>query len=324
MKKKYLILLVLGIFSIGGWRFLRNRGQETEVRTAVVERRNIKEELIASGEVKAETEVVLNFSGSGKLWSMNVKEGDNVVKGQILAGLDPRVLSTASQDAYFAYLAADANAKDVEDEVKGNDNDETFDIKNKRVAAQSARDRAYFAWQQAHINRANANLVSPISGIVTGVTTRVVGDTVSATDGITVVDPNSLYFEFEVDESDIGQVREGQAVSISLDAFSDEKFSGVVTSISFSSVIGETGAIVFPVKAKVSSGVGRLRPGFNGDASITLREVGNALSLPASAIDKSKVKKVGSENETDVKLGLSDDEYVEILEGLNEGDTVEF
>ena len=187
LKKRY-ILLLIAVVALGfGWR---NRSKPAaEVKTATVVRKDLVSNLVVSGKIDAERKATLTFGSGGKLAFVTVQAGQEVKAGQWLAGLDLGDLQAAERAAHYNYLAADANAKYVEDNVKNKDSSESFLEKSTRVTAQTTRDKAYDAWLVAQKAVRDAILKSPIAGIVTSSTVSVAGDTVGVTDGMTVVDP---------------------------------------------------------------------------------------------------------------------------------------
>src|SRR3989344_4329080 len=201
-------LILLTLFGL--WRWRAGRAAVSPVKTYTVARGDVKDVIVASGEIVAGKTANLRFPATGKLAFINVSEGDVVRKGQALLGMDRTDLSSAEMEAYYRYLAADAYAKKIEDSVKGHDSDETYTQRNDRIAAQTARDIAYDNWREAQRDARDAILVSPISGVVTQITVSTVGATVTATDGITIADPQTGYFAAEVDEADVGRVAVGQ------------------------------------------------------------------------------------------------------------------
>lgn len=238
---------------------------------------------------------------------------------QTLAGLDLRDAQAAQMEVYYKYVAADANAKLIEDQVKGHDADESLIQKNTRVAAQTARDTAYEAWQVAQRAVRNANLTAPIDGIVTNATVTVTGDTVGVTDGVTVVDPASLYFATEVDETDVGKVSVGLPVKVALDAYPGREFRGEIEDIGFVAGTSDTGATVFKVRVKLP---GDFRVGMNGDAAIVLKEAKGVLALPVESVKNGKVT-LESGKKMEVQIGLAGDSYVEVGGGIGEGENVQ-
>ncbi len=329
--KKFLnrrnIIIAIVVLAVVGlvWRnYSASKKAKASQPVVAVERKDVQEILSVSGEIKAEKAAALNFPSSGKLSYVNVVAGDRVTRGQALAGLDVGDLQASERVQYYKYLAADANAKEVEDSVKGHDGDETFAQKNDRVAAQTARDSAYDAWLVARRGLSNANLYAPFDGVVTSVSVNTPGDTVSVTDGVSVVDPESLDFEVQIDESDLGRVQEGVSVQVKLDAYANRVFVGNLSQIGFVSQTSSTGANVYLAKVKFTAeDTKMLRVGMNGDGKIILAEVKNVLTLPLDSVvdgfvqlpDKAKTK-------FKVETGLSGDNDVEIKSGVTEGQKI--
>lgn len=320
------VAVIIVMFGVWRWRVGANRTTNgTKERVVMAEKREVFSTLTISGEIKAEKQAILNFPISGKLAYISVKNGDSVKKGQVLASLDLGDLEANQTKAYYAYLSADAYAKKIEDEIKGHDADETFTQKYTRVSAQTTRDAAYDTWLSARRAVENARLVAPFAGIVTNVTSNVVGDTISVGDGATVVEPKSLYFEGEIDETDIGKLPATPKIDVSLDAFSGATFSGTLENIGFASRLSSTGATVYPVKIKLSFGSAQnsLRLGMNGDAKIILDERKNVIAVPVDAVvDGHVTKKNGEVKQVKVEVGLEGDIYTEIKSGLSEGDQI--
>lgn len=319
--KKWIVLALLAVLLVGRvWvQGTKRKAQNAKTPMVSVEKRDVILSVTAAGRMEAERGAILNFPAAGKLGYINVKVGDSVKKWQALAGLDMGDLRAAETAAYYNYLAADANAKEIEDSVKGHDKDESYAQKNDRVAAQTARDKAYDSWLTAQRAVRNANLISPIDGIVTNVTVTVAGDTVGVADGITVVDPQSLYFATEVDETDVGKIAAGLSVEVVLDAFPDKKFEGTIQEIGFVAQLSDTGATVFKVKVSTQ---GDFRVGMNGDATMILKEVKNVLSLPVESVRDGKVT-LESGKRVEVQTGLVGDSYVQITGGIGEGENVQ-
>jgi membrane fusion protein, macrolide-specific efflux system len=324
-RRNIVIALVIGAI-IGGIAWNRNRAavKSSQIETVIAERRDVKKTIIWSGSIKADKQATLNFPAPGKLAYLNVEVGDRVNKWQALAGMDTGDLRAAERAALYRYQSADANAKLVEDQVKNHAADESFTQKNERIAAQTARDIAYDTWLTAKRSLTDSNLFAPFAGVITASTVSSPGDTISVTDGITLVDPGSLYFEIEVDESDLDKIQSGATVTINLDAYPNKEFKGTVGDTNFISSLSSTGATVFTAKVRFDPGdIGMLRVGMNGDGEIILAEVNNVLALPIDSVvggyvslaDKDKTR-------VQVETGIEGDEFVEIKTGLSEGQAV--
>ncbi len=317
-----IIIIVLGYF--GYRQFFAKKG----VKTATVSRETFEETVSASGKVKAYDMATLNFFSTGKLAWVGVKEGDSVRKWQGLMGLDTTELNAAATAAWYNYLAADANAKEVEDTVKDHDNDETFTQKNLRVSAQTARDKAWDAWRVAQKALKDATLVTPISGVVVNLTANLPGDTVTLTDGITIVNPDSIYFQAEVDEIDYSKVREGQEVKLKLDAFPDKVFKGKVTKIAHQGVETSGGGINILVDIEFDPQGEKVIPSLNGEADFLISKKENALVIPKEYVIYKEgktfvdVKEGRRVKEVEIELGFSSTDNAEVTKGLEEGQSI--
>jgi len=321
LTKRNLAVGAIFLAAIGFWwqRSNSKSNSNRNIKTVEVRRKDVIQTLTLSGKITAEREAKLRFLSSGKLGYVKVKEGDVVKKGVALMGLDSRDLAAAETAAYYSYVAADANAKEAEDLVRGHDKDETFAQKNDRVAAQTARDKAYETWQIAARAKQNGNLVAPIDGVVVTVTVTVTGETVGVTDGVDIVDPESLYFDTEADEADLGRVNEGMMVKIKLDAYPDRDLRGEIEKIGFETRISDTGATVIPVRVKLPNM--NLRVGLNGDATIVTGEAKNVLAVPIEAVVDGKIETENGEKRT-VETGLAGDTDIEIKSGVKEGEWI--
>ena len=317
-----IFVVILAVVGIGWRRQAAAKQRQTQVQTAQVKKGDVEQDLVVSGEIKVDRMARLTFPATGKLAYVKVNDGDRVNWGQSLIGLDAGELDTAVRGAWYRYLVAEANAKLVEDQVKGHDSDESFAQKNVRISAQATRDIAYDNWLEAKRARDKADLWSPVTGVVTQVTAKVVGETVGPSDGVVVADVTSVYFEALVDETDIHSVKLGQPVKVNLSAVPGTTLTGKVIAIGYQTRVANTGATVVPVKvALTSQDWAQVKLGLSGDASLVLATAKNVLTLPIGAVNDNKVTLVGS-RETAVKTGVVGENEVEITAGLKEGDQV--
>jgi membrane fusion protein (multidrug efflux system) len=249
--KRISIFIFITAFLLGAGLFLRNKQDISKpnqnsgsIITSTV--KFVNSTITADGAVTAQNQARLAFQTSGKLAYIGIKEGDRVKAGHILASLDLGDLQTARTKANYAYLAADANAKQIEDQVKGHDSDETFAQKTQRVTAQTARDTAYDAMLAAQRAIDNAQLKAPFDGIVTQVDSQVAGVSITPTAGIVIVDPESLVFRANVPASYIYYISQGSQVNLAVDGI-QEMFSGKVVKIFPSKVVLPGGQAVYQV-----------------------------------------------------------------------------
>jgi HlyD family secretion protein len=144
---------------------------------------------------------------------------------------------------------------------------------------------------------------------------------------LTVADLSVMQVWALVDETDIGGVKLGQKVDFTVDAHPGKTFTGVVSLISQSAVIQQN-VVYYTVYIDVDSPQGMLFPTMTARLTINTGESKNALIVPLSAVKENKGQKYvqvmvdGKPQSVQVQLGLADDEKVEILSGINEGDQI--
>lgn len=256
MKKKIIIsLCTIAILLLGWKQYSKTKNKKPEPVKIVIDKTD--EKLILSGIIDALIKATVKFPSVGKIVWEGAVEGDTVKKWQALASLDRSALQTAVTNAWYKYLASDANAKQIEDEVKDHDKDESYVQKNKRVTAQTTRDNAYDTWLQAKRDLANATIYSPIDGIV-------IAKTANSTQAeFVIVDPKSVYFSASADQSEVGRLNIGQTGTLLLDAFPEVPLSGTITNIGFVPKVGES-STVYEVKFKFTPN-DKYRLGMTGD-----------------------------------------------------------
>ena len=181
---------------------------------------------------------------------------------------------------------------------------------------------------------------SPIEGQVITKNYKV-GDKIGSNSGqdaanttlASIYDMGEYTFKMSVDEVDISKIKVGQEVRVESEAFKDKTYKGKVSNISLEST-SNNGVSTYPVTVKLDE-KGELLPGMNVQAYILLGTSKNALSIPSAALMRGNQVYVQDESVTttdgivpvgfravDVKTGLANANYVEILSGLSEGDKV--
>lgn len=305
--------------------YFRNSNTSAAIQFVEVKKQDLRSTVSASGVLSGRQTSDLKFVLSGKLSYVNVEVGDNVKKGQVVAGLDTQALQIVLQQARNTLVAKQAAAQKVEDEVKNHDNDETFEQKAKRTAAQADSNNAYDGVKAAERNMQDAALASPIFGIVTQVN-KSPGQYVSTTDLIVqIVDQSKIFFDAEVDEADIDKITEGQKAEVTLNSNSDKIYSGVVSQIYPSTKTTASGATVIIVRIDLTDSGVRFINNLNGQAEIITSEARNVLTVPQEALkdnDTVVAKDTNSYLEIKTETGLRSESDVEIKNGLLEGQII--
>jgi len=196
--------------------------------------------------------------------------------------------------------------------------------------------------EQAADRLSKTRAYSPIDGSVTSLEIKVGETAISSTTNIpgsslmTIANPDSIHTEVNVDEADIANIKIGQAAQIFAIAYPDQPIQGVINSIAVSAKVAEGAqGLSFAVKIGLDKTKGIiLRPGMSCRAEIFTEIEEDILAVPIQAILVDEDRSVNQtlyhvfvyENEkvrrAEVRIGLSDDAYQEITDGLNEGDQI--
>jgi multidrug efflux pump subunit AcrA (membrane-fusion protein) len=187
--------------------------------------------------------------------------------------------------------------------------------------------QADYAMQMAKLILDSTVIRSPMAGMVAEVLVNV-GDLVSPSTAVaTVVDPDPMWLQAQVNENDMAQVKVGQKASVTVSSFPDLQFAGKVTQIDqHAQVVNNVS--VFSATIEVPNRGGRILWGMNADADISVLSLKNVLTLPSSAIKPNN----GSPQVTimdnghlvawDVQSGATDGTRTQIVAGLDEGQEV--
>lgn len=183
----------------------------------------------------------------------------------------------------------------------------------------------------------NYTVTSPIRGTVIDKNYKA-GETSEAGKVLcSIYDLSYLTMTLSVDELDISDIEVGQKVSVTADAVEGKTYTGVVTKVSVAGA-SSGGTTTYPVTVRIDETEGLL-PGMNVDAAITLESASGVLAIPAGALNRGNTVLVTSDSPSaaggtpsengeyysvPVETGTSDSDYLEIISGLQEGDTVAY
>ena len=332
LKRKKLLVVLFIILAIGFfvYRGVASKNGKNGSQSTEVKRGEVREELILSGKIDADEYVALSYPVSGKVSWVGVKEGDKVKKGQALGKLDTTSLNAAYQQALSALRAADATVENIHNQVKDHSGDETFVQKDTRTTAEVTKDRAYEAVKIAEDNLKNATLHSPFEGVVTSVTAPFSGiNVIYAQTQFEVINPQTMYFNVSADQTEVINIKVGQTVRIVIDSYPNDTYDGIVTFVSYTPRIGDTGT-AYKVKIKfadsLNTDIEKFRIGLGGDAKFITSKVSDVLYLPPKYVktdSKGKYVKLDrKKSKVYVETGLEGEDAIEIKSGVNEGQTV--
>ena len=337
---------------VGGTAYvLRADSGDEEIAAVTVERRTIQAKALAVGTIEPETEITVKSQVSGVVQRVFAEEGAHVEAGGSLLELRPEPTPLELVEARRAL-----EMREIATDNLRRERDRITRLVQMQVTPEQELERAERAYQEAALELATARdrlelletgrvssqgntVQSMVRAPVTGyVLQRMVevGDPVvplsSFQEGtvlLTMADMDRLVFRGTVDEIDVGRLREGMPVEISVGALPGAQVRGTLIRISLKARTQDN-ATVFPVEIALQpSEEVRLRAGFSANADILLEEREEVVSVPERVVhfqgDSAWVEVPGPNGTRErrpVVTGLSDAIHVEILEGLEEGERV--
>jgi RND family efflux transporter MFP subunit len=311
------------------WRILVGVNKTTKVQTVQVSQGNLVESVSTSGTIKADQYSVLTFPSGGKVAAVWVKAGQRIQKGALIAQLDPITLNAVYQEALNTRRNTQAAVDNVHDQVKNNDSAETFVQKATRTAAEVANDNAWDAVLAARDNLANATIYAPFAGIIDTVSPSSPGmQVLPGAANYTIVNPDTVYFDAEVEETDLPHVAVGQTVNIKLDAYPNDAYQGTVTSIGMVAFTSATGGNAYHVRISLPENTDmKFKVGMGGDTDIIFNTIENVLKVPVSAVTVDSNNYVweviaGRAKKVTIETGGENNDEMEVKSGVKEGDTV--
>ena len=329
-RRKLIILVIFILLASGGFVFAQ-RSRQKPIEYTEVKKQDIISTVSASGTLNGKNTANLHFKGSGKLAYLNIKTGDQVFAGQIIAGLDSQDLAVNLQVAQNNLRDKQATLDKILDDIhlfqygNGSTIGETEAQRATRTTAEVAKDNAYDSVRTAQRAFEDTTLISPIAGIVTKAD-FLAGQVVSPTDIIAqVIDDKELYFDSEVDESDISKITLGQQAIITLNTHPDKKFPGAVFEIKPITKTATSGATVVIVRILLDSTNITFIANLNGQAEIGVDKAKAVLSIPQDSLVDEKyvyIQDGKGYKKIAVKTGIQSDTEIEIKEGLSENQKV--
>jgi HlyD family secretion protein len=291
--------------------------------------------LTATGYLVADRQSKITPKISGKVVRLNFTVGDKVSAGQVLAVLESTNMQAQLDEANAALEQADRDWKRQAATWK-----DGVTTRAQLDTAESQRKGARARVEQIKINMQDMVVRAPFAGTIATKNTEVgevissvmmgqVGGTLPAGAICTLVDLNTLEVVADVNESSIGQLREGQAAEVSVDAFPNQKWKGVLRQII---PTADRAKATVQVKVKIIDPGDRLLPEMSSSVSFLQSERTDAemhepakIWLPASAVSEGRVAVVGADKHITMRhvtTGAVVEKRIEITSGVNSGDRV--
>lgn len=326
--KKFWVIFGIIILFVG-FVFFRPK-KPVVVESTKVTKGDIVETVSTSGTIKADGYVQLTFPSGGLINKVGVKPGQKVTKGQFIAQIDSVVLNAAYQNALNSYRSTQAAVELEHDNDKNYGSGETFSQKYTRTAAEVANDNAYNAVLAAKDSLKNATIYAPFSGVIDSAYPTSPGINVSAgSASYIIVDPSSIYFDAEVEETDLPNVTVGQDVNLNLDAYPNDKIKGKVSTVGLVAFTSSTGGNAYHIRISLPDNAEqKYKVGMQGDVDIIFGTVSGVTKVNSSAIfsdgDKNYVWVIrnGVIKKTEISTGATSTDETEIKSGLSSTETV--
>lgn len=364
------VLLIAGITGAS----IASKGKEgTPVTFGKVERTDLVSKVSANGQIDAQRKVDLSANVMGQIVNLAVREGDVVKKGDFLLQIDQKQLAASAQGAeasmraMFSDLdAARANQAEAQrtyERARNNFEQKIIpaaELDRARTSLDAARANVNAIQQRIQQARANVaaardtlsktTMTAPMAGVITALPVEegevaVIGTMNNpGTKLLTIADMSVVEAVMEVDETDIPNVKVGQRATVTIDAYPNKTFDGVVTEVGSSPMTaqgmggGGSEAVNFEVKIQLTNPPAGVRPGFSASADIITGTRNKALAIPIQALvvrekpgtsgakaqeeEGVYVHKNGKVQFVPVKTGLAGDANIEIVSGLTEGQQI--
>ncbi|MBL8705622.1 MAG: efflux RND transporter periplasmic adaptor subunit [Rhodospirillales bacterium] len=310
--KGVLLLAVLAGVAAGAVFLLNARSAGNGIRyvTAPVTKGDLHVIVTATGSIQPTTKVDISSELSGIVRRVFVDHNSKVARGQVLAQLDTDKL-LATVESSRAKLAA-TRAKVAEIEATIEETTREFERKkalsagsiisvrefelaraaHNRAVAQLASSKADVAAAEAEMkinetNLAKASIYSPIDGVVLKRSVdpgQTVASSLQAPVLFTIAeDLTKMEAQVDIDEADVGKVREGQSASFAVDAYPDRKFPAQLRELRFASETVQ-GVVTYKGILTVDNAEMLLRPGMTATAEISVQDVRDAVLVPNAAL----------------------------------------
>ncbi len=289
-----LLVLVIAVSCIV--KATKSANKELVIRTHVVGEYTVENTVTATGTIEPVETVEVGTQVSGKVEKIYVDFNDVVKKGDLLAELDKQTLNQSVSRAKASLTSAESQlnysrltyerTKQLY-EAKAATLAAYQDAQNSYTQAQMSKKNAQASYDQALVDLAYAEIYSPIDGIVLDRAVEV-GQTVAASFSTPTLftlanDLTKMQVEADVDEADIGQVKVGQKVTFTVDAYMEDSFEGTVSQIRMKPIT-TSNVVTYTVIIDAPNPDQKLFPGMTASVTIVTEEQ-TGLAVPAEAFN---------------------------------------
>jgi HlyD family secretion protein len=296
-KKGWIAIAVIVVIILGVWKCSGGKKEEkVTFETAKVEKGNIQTSITATGTIEPVTSVTVGTQVSGIVSRLYVDYNSVVKRGQVIAELD-RTNLISELNAQKASLASAQSSLNYQESnfkryqtlydkgLVSADEFESARLQYQQAKEQVAQSRE--SVQRAQTNLGYATITSPIDGVVLSKSVEE-GQTVAASfntpELFTIAqDLTNMRVIADIDEADIGGVKEGQRVAFTVDAFPEDTFEGSVTQVRQQATT-ESNVVTYEVVISAPNKDLKLKPGLTANVTIFTLEKNDVLTVPAKAL----------------------------------------
>lgn len=343
----------------------KKKTEEISFEFAKVEKANLQNSVTATGTIEPVTSVSVGTQVSGIVNKLYVDYNSVVKKGQVIAELDKTNLISQLNSAKASLQSAQANVQSAQASLNYQSSNfsryttlfnkglvSADDYESARLTYLQAKENVTTSQQQvasareevarAQTNLSYATITSPIDGVVTSKSVEE-GQTVAASFSTPELfkiakDLTNMQVVADVDEADIGNVKAGERVEFTVDAYPNDKFYGTVTQVRLEATTTNN-VVTYEVVISAPNGDLKLKPGLTANVTIFTAEREGVMSVPSKAlrftptketVGNKKIADVNAKNKVwtlegetlkahKVNIGMSDGLHTEILSGISAG-----
>ena len=277
----------------------RTKEKAPAIQTVTVARRDIVVDAQATGVIEPITIIEVKSKASGMITKMTVETGTRVKPGDLLVQVDTRDVQNkynqarADLDAAEAKLSVSASNKKRNDDmfnarvITAQEHESTaLDYENSKAAVVRAKanlDIAKQALEDATVTASSNGTIIEKDVSVGQVIASATGSVSGGTTLLKMADLGQVRIRALFNETDIGSVRPGQQATVTVDAYPDRRFQGLVEKIEPQAVIQQN-VTMFPVLVTLGNQENLLKPGMNGEVSVLIDQRDNVLAVPNDAV----------------------------------------
>lgn len=331
-KKRKIAALALGSFllmSVAGGCGGKDTAEQEEVVSRVpvdvetVQVQDFDKTITLGGLTAAENTVniIAKVSGMEQIQAVNVKVGDKVQAGQVLAQLDNETASINMSNAQLAYDNAYTNYENAKQLFELGAVSQS-DLNQLKMAYENANN----SLRQAQMAMSYATVTAPISGTVTMVNANVGSYATASAPMFEIANVDTLEISTGINEQNVSKIKIGQEVLLKINSVSEQWMSGTITEIS---KVMNSQTKSYPVTIAMSNKDDALVAGMYAEVQVVVDRAEDVLVIPVDAIVYKEAKPVaflaqpdGTVKETALTLGINDGDYYVVTKGLKAGDQI--